>query len=205
MKKAFSIFAAMVLTGAIGSAAMAQSAPIKPGEVARFDRGYLDEHPEVAGQLAANPKLVDNRKYVSAHPGLKSYLAGHPGVRGALEQHPRRFMSGESQYAGGAPQYNDWEPQYTGGEPQYNSWGGGNSWAGSNGVGPLANTGSYLAQYPQVAQQVNAYPGLIDNPTYIVHHPGLREFLATHRIAREEWKCHPARFIHSEDRYSQNH
>lgn len=57
MKRTITTFsAALILTGAISTAAMAQYPPpnhgITRGEVSRFDSGYLDEHPEVASQLA---------------------------------------------------------------------------------------------------------------------------------------------------------
>jgi hypothetical protein len=66
--------------------------------VARFDRGYLDKHPEVAGQLASNPALVDNQQFLAAHPDLEKYLAKHPDIRANLEQHPERFMAAESRF-----------------------------------------------------------------------------------------------------------
>ena len=80
MKRAItSLAAALILSGTLGSAAMAQypapNAGITGGEVSRFDNGYLDEHPEVARQLAHNPNLVDNPQFRANHQGLDSYLA----------------------------------------------------------------------------------------------------------------------------------
>jgi hypothetical protein len=65
------------------------------GAVATFNNGYLDQHPEVAQQLAQNPKLVDDPQFRAAHPGLDQYLAAHPEVRSQLQQHPERFMTAE--------------------------------------------------------------------------------------------------------------
>ena len=100
MKRAITtLTAALIFSGAFGTAAMAQypapNAGITRGEVSRFDSGYLDEHPEVASQLGHDPRLVDNPHYLATHPGLDSYLAGHPGVRSELQTHPDRFMTDE--------------------------------------------------------------------------------------------------------------
>ncbi|HVN29312.1 MAG TPA: hypothetical protein VMT64_12535 [Candidatus Binataceae bacterium] len=98
MKKTLTaLTAALILTGTFAGAALAQPGPygITGGEVTRFDQGYLDEHPEVAQQLARNPGLIDNSVFRANHPGLDTYLAYHPGVRTELQQHPYRFMTDE--------------------------------------------------------------------------------------------------------------
>jgi len=56
MKKCITTLAAIAFAGAISATAFA-------GPVGRFDNGYLDEHPEVAHQLGANPALVDNPQF----------------------------------------------------------------------------------------------------------------------------------------------
>jgi hypothetical protein len=71
---------------------------ITHGEVARFDAGYLDKHPEVAEALAKDPRLVDNSQFVASHPGLHEYLENHPGIRTELKEHPDRFMHREARY-----------------------------------------------------------------------------------------------------------
>lgn len=183
MKRAItSLAAALILSGTLGSAARAQyPAPntgITGGEVSRFDNGYLDEHPEVARQLAHNPNLVDNPQFRANHQGLDSYLNAHPYVRTELQQHPDRFMTDEWKH----------ERREDGKGPH-----------------PLANTDHYMDQHPEVAQQLNKDPRLIDNRQYVDNHPGLHEFLHTHPTARKDWKSHPYRFIHHEDRYDRNH
>lgn len=173
--------AALIFSGALTSVAMAQypppSAGITGGEVSRFDRGYLDEHPEVARQLAQDPRLIDNPQFRANHPGLDRYLAAHPGIRTELQHHPDRFMTDE------------WK---------YQRWEG-------RGPHPLANTDNYLDHHPEVAQQLNADPRLIDNRQYVDSHPGLHEFLESHPDARRDWKSHPYRFMHREDRFDKNH
>jgi hypothetical protein len=174
--------AALIFSGALGSAAIAQtSAPnagITRGEVSRFDRGYLDEHPEVASQLGHDPRLVDNPHFLATHPGLDSYLARHPGVRTELQSHPNRCMTDEWKH---------------------------HRWEDRRGPHPLANTDRYFDQHPEVAQQLDTNPRLIDNREYVENHPGLHEFVENHPDARRQWKSHPYRFIHREDHYDRNH
>ena len=172
--------AALIFTGAFASAAMAQypNAGITRGEVSRFDNGYLDEHPEVARQLGRDPRLVDNPQFLATHPGLDSYLAAHPGVRTELQAHPDRFMTDEWRH----------DRREDGRGPH-----------------PLANTDRYLDRHPEVAQQLNANPRLVDNREYLENHPGLHGFMENHPDARRQWKSHPYRFIHREDRYDRNH
>jgi hypothetical protein len=173
--------AALIFSGAFASAAMAQypnPAGITRGEVSRFDNGYLDEHPEVARQLGQNPALVDNPQFRANHPGLDSYLAAHPYVRTELQQHPDRFMTDE------------WRHE---------------RWENGRGPHPLANTDHYLDQHPEVAEQLNKNPRLVDNREYLENHPGLHEFLENHPDARRQWKSHPYRYMHREDRYDRNH
>jgi hypothetical protein len=174
--------AALIFSGALGSASMAQypapNAGITGGEVARFDNGYLDEHPEVARQLAQNPGLVDNPKFRANHPGFDNYVAAHPGIRTELQPHPDRFMNDEARHE---------------------------RWEDGRGPHPLANTDHYLDAHPEVAQQLNKDPRLIDNRQYVDNHAGLHEFLEHHPDARQQWKSHPYKFIHHEDRYDRNH
>jgi len=65
------------------------------GAVGGFNNGYLSQHPDVAQQLAQDPKLVDDPQFRATHPGLDQYLAEHPQVRQQLQQHPERFMAAE--------------------------------------------------------------------------------------------------------------
>jgi hypothetical protein len=171
-KMTYATLAASLLAGAIGSAALAQSTPLT-----RFDNGYLDEHPEVARQLAAHPALVDNSQFMATHPELREYFTQHPAVRADFKEHPYRFMAREDRL--------DARP---------------------NPNAPIANADRYyLDRHPLVARQVDQNPKLIDNPEYMEHHPELREFLRNHPYARAEWKSHPYRFERREDRYDRNH
>lgn len=74
------------------------------------------------------------------------------------------------------------------------------NWRGPH---PLATTDHYLDHHPEVARQLQRHPGLVDDPRYVAEHPGLHEYLATHPVARAEWKSHPYRYMTREDRYDQ--
>lgn len=150
------------------------------GAAWRFDHGYLSEHPEVAQQLAQNPSLADNPQFMANHPGLDEYLEHHPQVRTDLRQHPYWFMGREDRA-------NGWHEPY------------------ASGPHPLANTDSYMDSHPEVSQQLEHNPRLVDNPEYVENHPGLHEFLATHPVARHEWQTHPYKYMGAENHYDHKH
>jgi hypothetical protein len=149
---------------------------ITHGEVSRFDNGYLDEHPEVARQLGANPGLVDNPQFLATHPGLDQYFANHPEIRSELQQHPDRFMNDE------------WK---------HEAW--------QNGAHPLATTDHYMDTHPQVSQQLEKDPALVDNKQYVDSHPGLHDYLNNHPVARAEWQSHPNQYMNRENHYQKKH
>jgi hypothetical protein len=175
--------AGLLLTGAVGSAT-AQSYAWQPypshSQPAAFDNHYLDQHPEVARQLSADPRLIDDPRYVANHPGLRDYLANHPSLRSEFREHPDRFMADERRFE--RPEDHSHRQAY-----------------------PLTASANYLEQHPDVAQQLNRRPWLVDDPGYVAAHSGLREFLQTHPIARSGWQSHPYQYLHRDDRYERNH
>jgi hypothetical protein len=52
---------------------------------------YLDQHPEIRNELKNNPKLIDDPKYLAAHPDLSKELAEHPEIRQEAMNHPKDF------------------------------------------------------------------------------------------------------------------
>ena len=145
--------------------------------VSRFDNGYLDQHPEVAQQLAKDPRLVDNPQYLATHPGMDQYFKSHPEVRTELQQHPDRFMSREARYE----HYEE------------------------NGGHPIRNADHYLDNHPKVDQQLQKNPAMVDSPNYMNNHPGLNNFMDNHPVAQQEWKSHPYKFMNHENHYNQKH
>ncbi|HEV2169965.1 MAG TPA: hypothetical protein VGR40_03400, partial [Candidatus Binatus sp.] len=140
--------------------------------------GYLDEHPEVAEQLARDPHLVDNPRFLATHPGLDGYFSNHPEVRQELQSHPDRFMAREGYY------------------DSHHGWHYGH---------PLASTDRYMDSHPEVARQLERNPKLVDDHAYMERHPELREYLHNHPVARHDWKTHPYRYMHAENRYDKTH
>jgi hypothetical protein len=63
------------------------------------------------------------------------------------------------------------------------------------------NTDRYLDQHPQVAKRLEKNPALIDNQQFVDSHPELRAYLHDHPNARHEFKSHPYRFMHREERH----
>jgi hypothetical protein len=168
------------------------------GAAGRFDRGYLDEHPEVARQLASNPDLIDNPQYLANHPGLEQYLNNHPGIRQDLRQHPYKFMKSEDQLNGW-----HWSNGYEGPRPGGSVGSAGPGFVGPNhpySWGPGGSTDSFLEAHPEVNQQLNHNPSLVDNPQYVANHPGLADYLKAHPEARQEWRSHPYVYMHRADR-----
>ena len=112
LKRTVTALAAVVFSGALGATAMAQEWPgrnpdVSHAEVANFDQ-YLDHHPDVAARLAADPRLINDPRFVATHPDLHAYLANHPGLheflakhpvaRADWKSHPYRYMTREETY-----------------------------------------------------------------------------------------------------------
>lgn len=72
MKRAFITIAALLMCGAIGSAARAQT----PAHAANFNR-YLSNHPGVAQQFAANPGTINAPSYMTGYPGAQNYSSAY--------------------------------------------------------------------------------------------------------------------------------
>ena len=175
MKKYAIAFGALLLVGAMGAVASAQNAYTE----GKFERGYLDEHPEVARQLAHDPGLVDNPEFMAHHRELAGYFHNHPEVRRELKDHPQAFMNGE------------WH---------HDVWGG-------HGPGgrPLASTDRYMDNHPDVAARLEKNPGLVDNPEFMAQHPGLHDYMQNHPTARADWKSHPYKYMSAEKNYQKKH
>jgi len=70
---------------------------ITRGEEANAERD-LDRHPQIDRQLERDPRLIDNHRYLAAHPSLENYLGGHPEIRQDWKQHPYAFEQGQRRY-----------------------------------------------------------------------------------------------------------
>jgi len=69
---------------------------------------YLNQHPEIRNELKNNPKLIDDPKYLAAHPDLDKELKDHPEIRREAMNHPEDFKKA-SEATG---RYNKNHPQH---------------------------------------------------------------------------------------------
>jgi hypothetical protein len=206
MRKALTILFAMFFAGGLVPSAMAQTpynSGITPTEINNWNT-YLNNHPQTARELAANPQLVKDPNFYGTHPGLESFLASHPGVRQELNHNPGQFMrteqGGYQWQRGGGQGSGGWGSGWHGGSP-----GAMGAVPGGGGEGRAAanfNSG-YLDQHPEVVQQLTQNPKLIDDPQFRATHPGLDQYLAAHPEVRNQFEKHPERFMAAEHRQRQ--
>ena len=108
MKRTLTIISAALLSAALSAPMIAQASPTyyppantEYGEhhpyVEGFDN-YFDSHPDVRGELARNPRLIDDPAYMANHPELREYMHNHPREAEVYRSHPDRFMHREHVY-----------------------------------------------------------------------------------------------------------
>ena len=74
-------------------------------------------------------------------------------------------------------------------------------WSWPSGIEPavsaaqIAAFDEYLDWQPQVARELVARPGLVNDSGYVAHHQELSAFLANHPSLREELRRHPGAFV----------
>ena len=159
----------------IGSISVPDRPDITRGELARMDQ-FLDSHPEIAEQLKKDPKLIDDKKWVAGHPELQQFMKDHPEVRQQFDEHPYAFMRDEDRL----DQRTD--------RPDINR-------------GELARMDQFLDRHPEIAEQLQKDPKLIDNKKWVASHPELQQFMADHPEVRQQFDEHPYAFMRDEDRY----
>jgi hypothetical protein len=189
VKRAFTTIAALLVCGAIGSAARAQT----PAQAAKYSR-YLSNHPGVAQRLAANPGLGNVSSYMAGNPGAQNYsgayqtqymknlatynnyMASHPGL--AANQglgSVGSYMAGNP----GAQNYSSaYQTQYMKNLATYNNYmathPGLAASQGLGGVNPYM--AGYPGQYPYPTQQLASSPimGLV--APFMSGNPGLQNY-----------------------------
>jgi hypothetical protein len=55
-------------------------------------KSFLQNHPKISADLRANPKLVNNKKYLDKHEELSKFLKRHPSVKRELVNHPSHIF-----------------------------------------------------------------------------------------------------------------
>jgi hypothetical protein len=150
-------------------------------QVAVFD-DFLDHHPEVADQLQKDPSLVDNQDFVKDHPALQDFLRDHPEIREEIKESPSAFMHREDRYE-----------QHEGDADR----------RGDRDItrGELANMDHFFDRHPEIAEQLQKDPSLIDNRKFVENHPALKDFLADHPELRTAFDKNPNAFMHRDERF----
>jgi hypothetical protein len=73
--------AILLLVAAIPALAMAQDA-----EFGEKMNKYLNEHPNMAAKVRANPSLLYDKQFREAHPELQQFMQTHPQVYERMDQ-----------------------------------------------------------------------------------------------------------------------
>ncbi len=164
---------ALLLIAVSGTPALAQNPnpDITRTELRNLDR-FLDSHPEIARDLRQNPRLIDDRAYVNAHPQLREFLEHHPNTREELRETPNYFMARERAFD---RREGDRDNDITRTE--------------------VRNFDEYLDKHPNQARDIRNNPRLVDDPQYLAKHPELKEWLDHHPNTREELRETPKAFM----------
>lgn len=160
----------LALSAGMALPAMAQGAP----EIGSFET-FLNSHPKTAGELQANPNLINDPQWMRNHQGLEEYMSNHPEVRADVHENPGAFVNNGGHWNWSNPGYR----------------------TNNRAVGNF-DTG-YLNEHPEVSQQLARNPGLADNPQYLSAHPGLQGYLNAHPNVHYDLEHHPDRFMSKED------
>ena len=67
----------------------------------------------------------------------------------------------------------------------------------------LASTDRFLDSHPEIAEQLQKNPSLIDDKGFVKNHPELREYLKSHPEIRQEIRQNPNEFMRQEARFDQ--
>ncbi len=109
MKRMITIMAAALITIASAVPVFAQGMfpnGMYPGgnANAQYDadfQRFLNNHPNEARELQANPNLINNQTWINKHPSLHTYLENHPNVRRTVRGQASGMMGGPGgPYAG---------------------------------------------------------------------------------------------------------
>jgi len=64
---------------------------------------FLDSHPAIANQLAANPSLINDKSFLKDNPDVVTFLKDHPDLREDWKSKPQAFMKHEQRLDGREP------------------------------------------------------------------------------------------------------
>ena len=151
-------------------------ADLAPKEAMRDRLGsfdsFLDQHPAIAKQLEANPSLIKDKAYVTAHPELETFLKDHSAIRENLQDNPQAFMRGIATVDakdGDTPRKDE----------------------DTLSKGQLVTLHKFLEANPGVLKQLETNPDLVNKADFVKANPQLTAFLQAHPDLREDWREDP--------------
>jgi len=136
-------------SGAKGAAVATDTAPNRT-ELQNFDR-FLDAHPGINKDVRANPKLLDDQKWVKARPELDKFLSDHPGVRQQVRENPRSFVKAERGYQNKEAQLASLD-RFLDAHPDINK--------DVRKDPKLMENGAYLKEHPPLKGFLDGHPGI---------------------------------------------
>ena len=171
-------------------------------QVATMDQ-FLDKNPNIDQDLRRNPSLVNNAKYLEAHPHLQSFLNQHPNVKEEIAENPRFFMQRENRFeaqeSSGRTSTGTPEPSRRA-STQTQDRDAANPNPDLTGR-QVATLDRFLDGHPDVDQTLRKNPWLIRNAEYLHEHPELQTFLNQHPELKEESAETPAYLMQREKRF----
>jgi hypothetical protein len=67
------------------------------------------------------------------------------------------------------------------------------------------NLGEFLGQHPELREQLNKNPNLINNPKFVAEHPELQEYMEHHPKIAAHWKEHPTAVMGRVRHFAERH
>ncbi len=177
------------------------------GEVASFEQ-FLDRHPDLDRQLAANPSLINSPQFLQQHPDLQAFLNAHQNVRAELAENPNDFMNRERRFDAREAKRQGQTTQTQANPGQSTQNADQNMDRDRTGAqnpdvtrGQVASFDQFLDRNPTIDRDLTANPSLVNSPQYLQQHPELQVFLRDHQNVRAELTENPNDFMTRERRY----
>lgn len=54
---------------------------------------FANQHPNIAKDLAHQPKLINDDGYAKGHPELATFFSAHPDIRQAMAENPGNYIA----------------------------------------------------------------------------------------------------------------
>ena len=144
---------------------------------------FLDSHPEIAEQVRKDPSLIENQKFLTAHPALQDYLQQHPEIRHEIAENPNGFMWKEDRFD--QREDRDHDRDHDGRDRD-----------------GLASFHQFLGDHSTIASQLAKNPELAQNEEYIEGHPELQQYLRAHPAVQKELTENPQVFMNSVQQFN---